>query len=137
MRKFDEAVRDQPEDERWAEVERKMLEDREGEGPLSDFDRLRLRRLRRRVCDACGRQGTLEVERFPVCYCGATRYCDEGCQRVDWLNGHSTTCASGHTFPPGPLGGLRESKKRASKECYESFRDLIFSQYPPPADRVR
>jgi len=141
-RKRDEWARDQPEEEHEAEVERKALESWEDEGSLSDTQRPLLRRLRRRVCDTCGRQGTLEVERFPVCYCGARRYCDEECQRVDWLTGHSKTCASGHTFPPGPLGGLRESKKRASdskeaKECYERFRDLIFSQSPPPADRPR
>ena len=140
-RKRDEwAVWDQPEEEQKAEFDRKFLE--EIKAKLSDAQMLYLRRLRRRVCDACGRQGTLEVERFPVCYCGARRYCDEECQRIDWLIGHSKTCASGQTFPPGPLGGLRESKKRASdskesKECYERFRDLIFSQYPPPADRPR
>ena len=134
MQFMDVTDRGQPEEERWAEVERKMLEDREGARPLSDFDRLRLRRLRRRVCDACGRQGTLEVERFPVCWCGARRYCDEKCQQVDWDRGHSATCASGHTFPQEMLDKLREIRRIKN---HERIRDTIFSQYPPPADRVR
>ena len=123
-----------------------MLEDREGAGPLSDFDRLRLRRLRRRVCDACGRQGTLEVERFPVCYCGARRYCNEACQLVDWDRGHSATCASGHTFPQSVLDTLGEIKENwrnfkgltfENVTNDESFRDWMYQDFPPPADRVR
>ena len=134
MQFMDVTDRGQPEEERWAEVERKMLEDREGARPLSDFDRLRLRRLRRRVCDACGRQGTLEVERFPVCYCGDRRYCGEACQQADWDRGHSTTCASGHTFPQEMLDKLREIRRIKN---HERIRDTIFKQYPPPADRPR
>ena len=134
MQFMDVTDRGQPEEERWAEVERKMLEDREGARPLSDFDRLRLRRLRRRVCDTCGRQGTLEVERFPVCYCGDRRYCDEACQQADWDRGHSATCASGHTFPQEMLDKLREIRRIKN---HERIRDTIFKQYPPPADRVR
>ena len=130
----DEAVRDQPEEEHEAETERKILEFWEIEGSLSDAQRPLLRRLRRRVCDACGRQGTLEVERFPVCYCGAKRYCDESCQLVDWDRGHSTTCASGHTFPQEMLDKLREIRRIKN---HERIRDTIFKQYPPPADRVR
>ena len=109
-----------------------MLE--EIKAKLSDAQRLELRRLRRRVCDACGRQGTLEVERFPVCYCGAKRYCDESCQLVDWDRGHSTTCASGHTFPQEMLDKLREIRRVKN---HERIRDTIFKQYPPPADRPR
>jgi hypothetical protein len=134
MQFMDVTDRGQPEEERWAEVERKMLEDREGARPLSDFDRLRLRRLRRRVCDTCGRQGTLEVERFPVCYCGDRRYCDEACQQADWDRGHSATCASGHTFPQEMLDKLREIRRIKN---HERIRDTIFKQFPPPADRPR
>ena len=115
--------RGQPLEEFEAEIQRRVLEKRleEIEDTLSDAQRLELRRLRRRVCDACGRQGTLEVERFPVCWCGARRYCDEKCQQVDWDRGHSATCASGHTFPQNLLNDLRvfyvdaESKKNLSK----------------------
>ena len=139
----DEAVRDQPEEEHEAETERKILEFWEIEGSLSDAQRPLLRRLRRRVCDACGRQGILEVERFPVCWCGARRYCDEKCQQVDWDRGHSATCASGYTFPQEKLdtlqelGTLRENLKSAPKDKIDGLRDLMFSHYPPPADRPR
>ena len=133
-RKYDDAARDQPEEEHEAETERKILEFWEIEGSLSDAQRPLLRRLRRRVCDACGRQGTLEVERFPVCYCGAKRYCDESCQLVDWDRGHSATCASGHTFPQEMLDKLREIRRIRG---HERIRDTIFKQYPPPADRPR
>ena len=126
--------RDQPEQEHEAETERQILEFWENEGSLSDAQRPLLRRLRRRVCDACGRQGTLEVERFPVCYCGDRRYCDEACQQADWDRGHSATCASGHTFPQEMLDKLREIRRRKK---HERIRDTIFRQYPPPADRVR
>ena len=130
----DEAVRDQPEEEHEAETERQILEFWENESSLSDAQRLTLRRLRRRVCDTCGRQGTLEVERFPVCYCGDRRYCDEACQQADWDRGHSATCASGHTFPQEMLDKLREIRRIKN---HERIRDTIFRQYPPPADRVR
>ena len=131
MRKLDEADRGQPEEEHKAEVQRKILEDGED---ISDEERLTLRRLRRRVCDTCGRQGTLEVERFPVCYCGDRRYCDEACQQADWDRGHSATCASGHTFPQEMLDKLREIRRIKN---HERIRDTIFKQFPPPADRVR
>ena len=45
--------------------------------PRDQPDRRVARRFLRRVCDNCGRQGTLKEPRFPVCYCGARRYCDE------------------------------------------------------------
>ena len=41
---------------------------------------------------------TLEEDRFPVCWCGARRYCGEECQKADWDAGHAQTCASGHTW---------------------------------------
>ena len=129
--------RGQPLEEFEAEIQRtyleKMLE--EIKAKLSDAQRLELRRLRRRVCDACGRQGTLEVERFPVCWCGARRYCDEKCQRVDWDRGHSATCASGHTFPQNLLNDLRVFYVDA--ESNKIFQKVAYEQYPPPADRVR
>ena len=87
------------------------------------------RRLNRRTCDTCRRQGLLDMERFPVCYCGARRYCNEYCQKIDWEKGHSKTCASGHTFDQGILDKLRYSPALD--------RDAIFKQYPPPADRER
>ena len=58
MRLSDEADRGQAEEEHKAEVERKaleFLEFREDVVSLSDAQRLTLRRLRRRVCDTCGR----------------------------------------------------------------------------------
>ena len=132
MRKLDETDRGQPEED-YKEL-RKLLEECEGKGINSDAQRLKLRRLRRRVCDTCGRQGTLEVERFPVCYCGDRRYCDEACQQADWDRGHSATCASGHTFPQEMLDKLREIRRIKN---HERIRDTIFKQFPPPADRVR
>jgi hypothetical protein len=140
MRLSDEADRGQPEEEHKAEVERKaleFLEFREDVVSLSDAQRLTLRRLRRRVCDACGRQGTLEVERFPVCWCGARRYCDEKCQQVDWDRGHSATCASGHTFPQSALDTMREIPLRPNKESLKVIRDWAYEMFPPPADRPR
>ena len=135
-RKRDEwAVQDQPEEEQKAEFDRKFLE--EIKAKLSDAQMLYLRRLRRRVCDACGRQGTLEVERFPVCYCGARRYCDEKCQRVDWDRGHSANCASGHTFPQSALDTMREIPQRPNKESHKVIRDWAYEMFPPPADRPR
>ena len=34
-----------------------------------------MKMYRRRICDACGRGGEIEEDRFPVCWCGARRYC--------------------------------------------------------------
>ena len=134
LNEFEATDRGQPREEQNAEIDRKILEDYEDEGSLSDAQILRLRRLRRRVCDTCGRQGTLEVERFPVCYCGDRRYCDEACQQADWDRGHSATCASGHTFPQEMLDKLREIRRIKN---HERIRDTIFKQFPPPADRPR
>ena len=50
------------------------------------------RRRRRRLCDFCGRQGSIAEPRLPVCYCGRRRYCDENCQRADWEARHSRLC---------------------------------------------
>ena len=127
--------RGQPLEEFEAEIQRRVLEKRleEIEDTLSDAQRLELRRLRRRVCDACGRQGTLEVERFPVCWCGARRYCDEKCQRVDWDRGHSATCASGHTFPQSLLDSLGRSTFFGKDEIFRA----MYERFPPPADRPR
>ena len=133
LRKLKETDRGQPREEHEAEVERKILE--ESEDKLSDAQRLELRRLRRRVCDACGRQGTLKEERFPVCWCGARRYCNEACQLVEWDRGHSATCASGHTFPQNLLNDLRVFYVDA--ESNKIFQKVAYEQYPPPADRVR
>jgi hypothetical protein len=137
MRLSDEVDRGQPKDEHEAEVERKLLEECEDEGSLSDTQRPLLRRLRRRVCDGCGRQGTLEVERFPVCWCGARRYCHKRCQQADWEWGHSATCASGHTFPQSALDAMREIPLRPNKESQKVIRDWAYEMFPPPADRPR
>ena len=139
LNEFEATDRGQPEEEHKAEILRKILE--ESEDTLSDAEMLTLRRYRRRVCDACGRQGTVQEERFPVCWCGARRYCNEACQLVDWDRGHSATCASGHTFPQERLDALRalpvlrECLKRAPKENHDGRAELIV--YPPPADRPR
>ena len=133
MRKWHVADRGQPEED-YKEL-RKLLEECEGKGINSDAQRLELRRLRRRVCDACGRQGTLKEERFPVCWCGARRYCNEACQLVEWDRGHSATCASGHTFPQNLLNDLRVFYVDA--ESNKIFQKVAYEQYPPPADRVR
>ena len=132
MRKWDVADQGQPEEEHKAEVDRKILAKSED---ISDAEMLTLRRYRRRVCDACGRQGTVQEERFPVCWCGARRYCNEACQLVDWDRGHSATCASGHTFPQNLLNDLRVFYVDA--ESNKIFQKVAYEQYPPPADRVR
>ena len=76
-----------------------------------------IRRHKRRVCDACGRKGTLEEDRFPVCWCGARRYCGEECQKADWDAGHAQTCASGHTWSVAHLDLFRSlEQERAEAE---------------------
>ena len=70
-----------------------------------------IRRHKRRVCDACGRKGTLEEDRFPVCWCGARRYCGVDCQKADWDEGHAQTCASGHTWSATHLEIFRNLEK--------------------------
>jgi len=100
------------------------------------------RRLSRRICDSCGRQGTLEEQRFPVCYCGDRRYCDEACQQADWDRGHSATCASGYSFNAEEIEGLDYLRKIHSEgdlgdEAYERARNFYFVRNPPPDDRER
>ena len=76
-----------------------------------------IRRHKRRVCDACGRKGTLEEDRFPVCWCGARRYCGLECQKKDWDAGHAQTCASGHTWSAAHLDLFRSlEQERAEAE---------------------
>ena len=117
-----------------------------------------IRRHKRRVCDACGRKGTLEEDRFPVCWCGARRYCGLECQKKDWDAGHSRTCASGHTWSARDLEMFRlfeqeraqvEEHSRqspidnATEECegfltiIEEGKQRLIAKNPPPADRVR
>jgi len=71
-----------------------------------------IRRHKRRVCDACGRKDTIEEDRFPVCWCGARRYCGLECQKADWDAGHSRTCASGHTWSGKDLLLLRSVEQQ-------------------------
>ena len=48
-------------------------------------------RIRRRICDQCGRQVALSEPRFMVCGgCGVARYCSEACQIASW--GHHQKC---------------------------------------------
>ena len=125
-----------------------------------------IRRHKRRVCDACGRKGTLEEDRFPVCWCGARRYCGVECQMADWGKGHSRSCASGYTWSNEDLDAywtlsgeeavsdkameiLRQQTSntyllRASIRQYEyekkrinEEKKLFYAKNPPPADRRR
>ena len=108
--------------------------------PRDQPDRRVARRFLRRVCDNCGRQGTLKEPRFPVCYCGARRYCDERCQNADWRSGHSRRCASGHAFTEDVLNCiefLKFNHKDGAKDEYEHALQAIFDDIPPPADRER
>ena len=51
-------------------------------------------RVRRRICDQCGRQVALSEPRFMVCGgCGVARYCSEACQIANWGH-HQTVCAA-------------------------------------------
>ena len=110
--------------------------------PRDQPDRRVARRFLRRVCDNCGRQGTLKEPRFPVCYCGARRYCDERCQNADWRSGHSRRCASGHAFTEDVLNCIEFLKFNhedgaCTADEFERALGEIFEQYPPPADRER
>ena len=50
------------------------------------------RRLRRRICDYCGRRNDLSEPRLWVCSgCGVARYCDEECQAND-ISHHAKSC---------------------------------------------
>ena len=109
--------------------------------PRDQPDRRVARRFLRRVCDNCGRQGTLKEPRFPVCYCGARRYCDALCQKADWRS-HSRRCAAGHTFPEDVMDCLDFLKYdleegTCTADEFERALGEIFAQYPPPADRER
>ena len=110
--------------------------------PSDQPDRRVARRFLRRVCDNCGRQGTLKEPRFPVCYCGARRYCDERCQNADWRSGHSRRCASGHAFTEDVLNCIEFLKFNhedgaCTDDEYEHALQAIFDDIPPPADRER
>ena len=126
-----------------------------------------IRRHKRRVCDACGRKGTLEEDRFPVCWCGARRYCGLECQKKDWDAGHSRTCASGYTWSNEDLDAywtlngkqcmllkamdiLRQNTSSTNtqtlaanvqfekeKKEIQEEKELFYAKNPPPADRVR
>ncbi len=51
-------------------------------------------RIRRRICDQCGRRVALSEPRFLVCGgCGVARYCSEACQIANWGH-HQTVCAA-------------------------------------------
>ena len=51
-------------------------------------------RIRRRICDHCGRRVALSEPRFMVCGgCGVARYCSEACQIANWGH-HQTVCAA-------------------------------------------
>jgi hypothetical protein len=110
--------------------------------PRDQPDRRVARRFLRRVCDNCGRQGTLKEPRFPVCYCGARRYCDERCQHADWRRGHSRRCASGHAFTEDVLNCIELLKFNhedgaCTDDEYELALQAIFDDIPPPDDRER
>ena len=133
-----------------------------GESMVSNLIKA-LRKVRRRTCDACGRQGRIEEDRFPVCWCGARRYCGEECQKADWAAGHAQTCASGHTWSGKDLLWFRSlEKQRAEAERNleylrslnqgqpgfiqnvdryltknEQMRQELIARNPPPADRER
>ena len=111
-----------------------------------------IRRIRRRICDACGRRGVIEEDRFPVCWCGARRYCGFECQKADWDAGHAQTCASGHTWSAAHLDMIRRIEEdRALRaqvvdDGHPSFlfddqlkqmRQALIAKNPPPADRER
>ena len=87
-----------------------------------------IRRHKRRVCDACGRKGTLEEDRFPVCWCGARRYCGLECQKKDWDAGHSRTCASGYTWSNEDLDAYWDLNGRQA--VMENFMDILRQQTP-------
>ena len=49
-------------------------------------------RVRRRICDYCGRRNDLSEPRLWVCAgCGVARYCDEACQAGDFFH-HEKCC---------------------------------------------
>jgi hypothetical protein len=126
-----------------------------------------IRRNKRRTCDFCGQKGPLAEDRFPVCWCGARRYCGEECQKLDWDRGHSQTCASGYTWSnedldaywtlngkqavsdkameilrqqaPNILLGatIRVQQYEEEKKEFIEKKKLFYAKNPPPADRER
>ena len=99
------------------------------------------RRLRRRVCDYCGKQNDLSEPRFLVCSgCVVARYCGEECQANDFSH-HEKCCPvlarrwNGIGFcPTGLLETLIDGtcndpavipSARARKELELVFRDTI------------
>ena len=71
------------------------------------------RRIRRRICDECGKQVALTEPRFLVCSgCGVARYCCEACQIVDWPH-HQTMCAA--------MARRRELMAREESESFSRF----------------
>lgn len=110
---------------------------------------------KRRECDVCGRRGTLEEDRFPVCWCGARRYCGEECQKADWAAGHSRACASGATWSAEDLAELRALRLNLTDIYHyatkgplsgasgvrlyelEDRKGQLAVKNPPPADRER
>ena len=137
-----------------------------GESILSNLIKV-VRRVRRRTCAACGRQGSLEEDRFPVCWCGARRYCGLECQEKDWDAGHAQTCASGYTWSNEDLDAywtlngkqamlekamdiLRQNTSNTNtqtlaaniqfekeKKDIQEEKELFYAKNPPPADRER
>ena len=108
-----------------------------------------LRRQKRRICDICSRVRPLEEDRFPVCWCGARRYCGEECQKADWAVGHSQTCASGHTWSATDLDFFRRLEQqwiqvegnleypRSDLAALEEGMQRLIAKNPLPADRER
>ena len=108
-----------------------------------------LRRQKRRICDICSRVRPLEEDRFPVCWCGARRYCGEECQKADWAVGHSQTCASGHTWSATDLEFFRRLEQqwikvegnleypRSDLAALEEGMQRLIAKNPLPADRAR
>ena len=65
-------------------------------------------RVRRRICDYCGRRNDLSEPRLWVCAgCGVARYCDETCQAGDFSH-HEKCC---------PLLARRWDGKGAAPWC--------------------
>ena len=69
-------------------------------------------RVRRRICDHCGRRVALSEPRFLVCGgCGVARYCSEACQIANWGH-HQTVCAA--LVRHAARGGKAASRDRSA-----------------------
>ena len=69
-------------------------------------------RIRRRICDHCGRRVSLSEPRFMVCGgCGVARYCSEACQTANWGH-HQTVCAA--LVRHAARGGKAASRDRSA-----------------------